>query len=303
MNSRQRVLRALRGEPVDRVPRGEISLDDEFIRALMGFRHRRALIGPVEQNAAIAALDLDLITIDATTGAQGLSNDVDRARLRRAGAWRGSGLAVFVRADGPLDRLVKTLGAQGTLARFTGRKTRPFGTLDMVAAQTRAAVDRVAAAGADAILVADVHPDITGELASPDHLRRFYLPSLASGVHAAHARHLPVFVHVAAWHWPVLDELAALGPDGLQGLADSPLGDVRARVGPDICLWGNAEQGWLAQPHPAAEIAAEAQRLLAGGGLRCLFGTAAGLCGGLNIQTVISLYEAAAAVLPAPERL
>jgi hypothetical protein len=106
MNSRQRVLRTLRGERVDRVPRGEIALTEGFIRALLGFRQRRAVIGAVEQRAAIAALGLDLVTVDATTGPQGLAQDVDRLKLRRANEWRDSDLAVIVRVDGPLNRLV-----------------------------------------------------------------------------------------------------------------------------------------------------------------------------------------------------
>ncbi|MBI3762530.1 MAG: hypothetical protein HY260_11810 [Chloroflexi bacterium] len=301
MNGRQRVLRVLRGEPVDRVPRGEVRLDDEFVRALMGFRRRRAVIGRVEQNATIAALNLDLITIDAGTAAQGLSAEVDKAQLHGVGEWRGSGLAVFVRVDGPFNRLVAGLGPEETRHWLDGLRKSPFSPPEMAAAQTRRAMDRAAGAGADAVLIADDHRQITPELASPEQVRRYYLPALQMSIRSARAHRLPVFLHLADWLWPALDELASPVPDGLQGLAGVPLDEVRARVSPAICLWGNVAPEWLAGPRSSDEIEAEARRLLLAGGSRYLFGTASGLRGDMNVQTVLSLFDAVASVSAAPD--
>jgi uroporphyrinogen decarboxylase len=292
VDSRLRVLRALRGETVDRVPRGEICLEEDFIRALLGFRRRRAVIGALEQRAAVAALDLDLITVDATTGVQGLAQDADRLQLRRASEWRDSGLAVVVQVDGPLNRLVKSLGVDGAATRLDRGKTRPFGTLDMVAARLRGAVQRAAGAGATALLVMDDSPELAAERIPLDHLRRYYRPQLAACLHTAASVRLPVFVHIAPWHWPLLDELASLNPAGFQGMAGRPLAEYRERVGPQLCLWGNADAAWLAQTHSAAEAQDEARRMLAAGRPRYLFGTATGLKAGVDVGTVLALYEA-----------
>jgi uroporphyrinogen-III decarboxylase len=300
MNSRQRVLRALRGEQLDRIPRGEVRLDDGFIRALLGFRARRAAIGTLEQRAAIAALDLDLVTLDAFTGAQGLALDLDRLKLRRASEWRDTGLAVVVRVDGPLNRLVKALGIGGAATRLDRGKTRPFGALDLVAARMRGAAQRAAGAGATALLIVDDSPDITPERIPLEHLRRFYRPQLAACLHAAAAVRLPVIVHIAPWHWPLLEEVAQLNPAGLQGLAGRPLAEFRERVGPAICLWGNLERDWLAEPRSLDEAREEVRRMFAAGRPRYLFGTAAGLGVGVNVQTALTLYEAAGLELARP---
>ena len=293
MNSRQRVLRLLRGEEVDRLPRGEVALEEEFVRDLLGFRRRRNVIGWLEQRAAVAALDLDLITVDAATGAQGLAQDVDRARLKRANDWRDSGLAVVVRVDGPLNRLVMALGIEAAAARLDRRRTKPFATLDLVAARLRGAVGRAAAAGATALLVADDCPDLADLPVPIEHLHRFYLPQLAELVNTARSYRLPVMVHVAAWHWPLLDDLCRLKPAALQGLSGRPLAEFRERAGPEICLWGNADPAWLAQPHAPEEVLDEARRLIAAGRPRYLFGTASGLRAGLDPEVVLLLYEAA----------
>jgi hypothetical protein len=292
MDGRQRVLRMLRGEQVDRVPRGEVALEEGFIRALLGFRRRRAVIGPIEQQAAMAALDLDLITLDATTGNAGLAQDLDRQSLRRAGQWRDSGLAVVVRVDGPVNRLVNALGLEGGMARLDGSKTQPFGARDLVSARLRGAAHRAAGAGATALLVADDHPDVTPGFMPLERLRRFYRPQLAACLHAAAAVRLPVIVHIAPWHWPLLKDIAGLRPAGLQGLAGRPLSEFRAWVGPDICLWGNTGPAWLAEHQSLDDATAEARRLLAGGRPRYLFGTAAGLGQGVDVETALALYEA-----------
>jgi len=293
MNDCQRVLAALRGETADRLQRGEVSIDVDFIRALLGFRRRRDLIGEVELRAAIAALDLDLITLDVSTGSYGLAQDVDRKQLRRLGDWRSSGLAVVLRVDGPLNRLVQALGLEAALARLDRGKTRPFGTLDMVTARMRGAVQRAAAAGATAILLVDDAPELKPDRLPLEPLRRFYRPQLAACLHAAASTRLPVILHVAAWHWPLLDDLIKLNPAGLQGLAGRPLAEFREKAGPGICLWGNTGPDWLAEPHTLAEAAAQVQQLVSAGQPRYLFGSANGLNAAAHVETVQALYEAA----------
>jgi uroporphyrinogen-III decarboxylase len=194
------------------------------------------------------------------------------------------------------------VGLDGAAARLDRGKTQPFGTLDMISVRMRGAVQRAAGAGATALLVADDSPDLAAGRIPPEHLGRFYLPQVAACLHAAAAYRLPVVLHVAPWHWPLLDEIAKLKPAGLQGLTGRPLAEFREQVGPNICLWGNAEPAWLAQAHDPAAATAEAKRMLAAGRPRYLFGTAAGLGAGVNAETVLALYEAVSLEPPWPIR-
>jgi uroporphyrinogen-III decarboxylase len=292
MNGRQRFLRALRGETVDRVVRGEIRLDEGFIRELLGFRQRRASIGPVEQRAAVAALDLDLITVDATTGPQGLAAEVDRAGMRALADWRDTGLALVVRVDGPLNRVVKALGPQAAVTRLTSRRTKPLGMADMLTVRMRGVLSRVVTAAATAVLVVDDSPEIGGQLVSPEVIRQFYLPQLAVFVHSARGFRLPVVLHVAPWQWDILDDLVRLAPAALQGFGGQALPEVRAQVGPEMCLWGNVDTSWLAEPHSSEESRDEVKQMLDAGLPRYVFGSADGLRAGLNPQTVIAVYDA-----------
>jgi uroporphyrinogen-III decarboxylase len=142
------------------------------------------------------------------------------------------------------------------------------------------------------MLVADDSPDLAAGRFELEHLSRFYLPQVAACLHAAGAYRLPVILHIAPWNWPLLDEIAKLKPAGLQGLAGRLLAEFRERVGPNICLWGNADPAWLARAHSREEAAEEAKRLLAAGRPQYLFGTAAGLGAGVNAETALALYEA-----------
>jgi uroporphyrinogen-III decarboxylase len=69
------------------------------------------------------------------------------------------------------------------------------------------------------------------------------------------------------------------------------LAGVRAKVGPELCLWGNVDVGWLAQPRPAAEISAEVNRLLLPvAGSPVILGTSGGLMAGLSGGNVEALF-------------
>jgi uroporphyrinogen decarboxylase len=109
-------------------------------------------------------------------------------------------------------------------------------------------------------------------------------------VDSIQAAGLPVVFHSDGNLWDVLDDLVATGINGLQGIepgAGMSLAGVRRQVGPDLCLWGNIDIGWLAQPRPPEEITRQVELLLAPlAGTPAILGTSGGLVAGLPPSNV-----------------
>jgi uroporphyrinogen decarboxylase len=155
-------------------------------------------------------------------------------------------------------------------------------------------IQRLAAGGADGILVGDDIAYRRSAYVQPAALRQSYFPYLTVLVEACQQAGLPVVFHSDGNLWEVLEDLVATGINGIQGLepgAGMSLAGVRAKVGPELCLWGNVDVGWLAQPRPAAEISAEVNRLLLPvAGSPVILGTSGGLMAGLSGGNVEALF-------------
>jgi uroporphyrinogen decarboxylase len=156
-------------------------------------------------------------------------------------------------------------------------------------------IQRLAGAGADGILLGDDIAYRRSAYVQPAALRESYFPYLTVLVEACQRAGLPVVFHSDGNLWELLGDLVAAGINGLQGLepaAGMSLSGVRAKVGPELCLWGNVDVGWLAQGRPAAEITQEVSRLLAPlAGTPLILGTSGGLMAGLpgvNVEAMMS---------------
>ena len=107
---------------------------------------------------------------------------------------------------------------------------------------------------------------------------------------------LPVVFHSDGNLWPIWDDLLKTGVDGIHGLDPASamsLALARQRSGPHLCLWGNLDLGWLAQPHTNEAILAhlhdQIDPVLAS---PIILAPAAGLAPGLPLATLDALYRA-----------
>ena len=138
-------------------------------------------------------------------------------------------------------------------------------------------VQRLAALGADGILLGDDIAYRRSAYIQPAALRQSYFPYLTLLVEACQQAGLPVVFHSDGNLWEVLVDLVATGINGIQGLepgAGMSLAGVRARVGLELGLWGNGDVG--------GEWAWDVYMWLAGGG-GCELGDAGGICSGGRI--------------------
>lgn len=285
MTPRERILKTLRGEPTDRLARGELFIADEFIRA---FSPAHTL----EQ--VITELDLDLVSIPFSAG-WGTRDQPDEDRaLAALTRWRDRERFVFALIDGPFSAAVKATGFDA-LMRYTHRlpdvARRAF---HQGADDTRILARALRDAGADGVILGEDIAYNRATFFSPDALGAQYFGALHELVSDLRALDLVVFFHSDGNLSWVLDDLAMCDLDGLQGLepeAGMSIPRVRQRVGARLTLWGNLGFDFLSAPRSEAEIQQAVDALAAAGG-KLIIGSAGGLVNGLCIETVRRVHRA-----------
>ncbi len=289
----------LAGEAGHRLAVGELVLDRELVRSLFGLAPDAAVPLAAEQ-ALLERWGHDLVVVPFSYG-WGASQQPETAdALFRLGYWRQhSHLFVFALVDGPFSLAVRAWGWEETLMRF-GRQAAEVPALlsDAVLALSEQ-LATIAAAGADGIIVGDDIAYRRGPYVRPDILARLYFPYLHLLVRAAQDVGLPVVFHSDGNLWPIWDELMRIPLSGIQGLdpmSAMSLALARERSHPRLCLWGNLDLGWLAQPRDAAAIREHLHRLLDPvADTPIILGTCGGLMPGLPAATLDALYTVARA--------
>lgn len=295
LSRRRAVQRALAGQWPGRLLRGELVIDDGFVRDFVGLEGEA--IPWAARHAVLQRLRHDLVVVSFSHGWGSPVQPDQQEALFLLREWRSeTDLFVFALVDGPFSAAAKAWGWEQALVRLT----RP--TPDVPSFMAEAVVEqaefvqRLAGAGADGILVGDDIAYRRSAYIQPAALRASYFPYLTVLVEACQRAGLPVVFHSDGNLWDALADLVATGINGIQGLepaAGMSLAGVRAKVGPELCLWGNVDVGWLAQPRPAAEITAEVQRMLAPlDGTPVILGTSGGLMAGLpgiNVEAMANV--------------
>lgn len=294
-NPRRAVQRALMGAWPGRVLCGELVIDDDFVRDVVGLAGEA--IPAAARQALLQRLRQDLVVVSFSHGwGSPVQPDEEDARfwLRH---WRSqSNRFVFALVDGPFSLAVKAWGWEQTLLRLSEGSEETAIFMAEAVVQQAEVIRQLAADGADGIVLGDDIAYRRSTTVRPAALRRHYFPYLTLLVEAGQQAGLPVVFHSDGNLWDVLDDLVAGGINGLQGLepgAGMSLSRVRARVGPELCLWGNVDVGWLTQPRPAAEIQDEVRKLLAPlAGTPVILGTSGGLIAGLPAGNVEAMVQA-----------
>lgn len=135
--------------------------------------------------------------------------------------------------------------------------------MDKVLDANIALARRAVRAGADVIVLGDDYAHNHGPMMSPALFREFIQPRLRKMVDAIHAEGALCVKHSDGNLYPILDQIVAAGPDGLnpiEPVAGMALGATRQRVGRRLCLVGNIDCARLLPFGSTAEVR-EAVRL------------------------------------------
>lgn len=288
------VRRALSGEWPDRLLRGELTIDDEFVRDFVGIEGEA--IPWSARHAVLRRLNHDLVVVSFSKGWGSPTQPDAEEAIFLVRQWRReSDLFVFALMDGPFSAFARAWGWEQALVRLSegSEAVQRFQADSLVELLEQAR--SLAAAGADGILIGDDIAYRRSTYVNPVALRRSYFPYLTVLVESVQAEGLPVVFHSDGNLWAVLDDLVASGINGLQGLepgAGMGLGPVRERVGPYLCLWGNVDVGWLTQAPSTVEIKRRVTDLIAPlMGTPMILGTSGGLMAGLPGANVEAMFE------------
>lgn len=286
---------ALAGRWPGRTLRGELVIDDGFVRDLVGIAGEA--VPWSARHAVVRRLRHDLVVVPFSTGWGSPEQPDSQEALYLLQQWQAeSDRFVFALMDGPFSAAAKAWGWEGALTHLSapGRAE-----LEMMAEATLELAEQaraLAARGADGILIGDDIAYRRSAYINPASLRKSYFPFLTLLVESVHEAGLPAVFHSDGNLWALLDDLLVAGIDGLQGMepgAGMSLAGVREKAGSDLCLWGNVDVGWLAQPRPAEEIASYVAQLLQPlAGTPMILGTSGGLMAGLPGAAVEAMYRA-----------
>jgi uroporphyrinogen decarboxylase len=293
LSRRLAVQRALAGVWPGRVLRGELVIDDAFVRDFVGLEGDA--IPWAARHAVLQRLRHDLAVVSFSHGWGSPVQPDEEEALFLLRKWRSeTDLFVFALVDGPFSAAAKAWGWEQALVKLTRVAADVPRFMAEAVVEQAEFIQRLAAGGADGILVGDDIAYRRSAYVQPAALRQSYFPYLTVLVEACQQAGLPVVFHSDGNLWDVLADLVATGINGIQGLepgAGMSLAGVRARVGPELCLWGNVDVGWLAQPRPATEISAEVSKLLIPvAGSPVILGTSGGLMAGLPGANVEAMF-------------
>jgi uroporphyrinogen decarboxylase len=275
--------------------RGELAIDEAFVRDFVGLEGDA--IPWAAYRAVLQRLRHDLAVVSFSHGWGSPVQPDEQEALFLVREWRAeTDLFVFALVDGPFSAAAKAWGWEQALLRLARPTPDVLRFIAEAVVEQAAFVQQLAKAGADGILVGDDIAYRRSVYVKPAALRQSYFPYLTVLVEACQRAGLPVVFHSDGNLWDVLADLVATGINGIQGLepaAGMSLAGVRAKVGPDLCLWGNVDVGWLAQPRRAEEITQEVGAMLAPlAGTPVILSTSGGLMAGLPGINVEAMFGA-----------
>ncbi len=296
MSPRDLVRQTLDGIPPARLPIGELVIDDDLVREIVGLSPEEPL--PLTAKRALLKRwrhDLASVAFSAGWGAP-LQPDPEE-RLARLRFWAGeSDLFVFALVDGPFSLAARAWSWEEALMRFTRRDAELEGFLADAVIEWSAWFGILADAGAQGVILGDDIAYRRGLYVRPDHLRASYFPFLTLMVATAQDLGLAVVFHSDGNLWPVWEDILQTGVNGVHGLdpyAAMSLAMARQRSPDALCLWGNLDAGWLANQPDRNQLRAHLATLLGPvQGTPVIFGTSSGLYPGLPLDMLDAVYEA-----------
>lgn len=292
---RERVLQALRGEPRGEIPCGEFFISDEFCRA---FSPPVATPEPVPPTwSVVQALDLDVVSVPLSAGWGALEQPNEDRALASLLQWHAAGdRFVVALVDGPFSAAAKSAGLNALLHHIGGAPHIARELFRRGAEETRVTAAAVRDAGADGVVLGEDIAYNRSTFVSPAQLHELYFPELQQAVAQLRALGLVTFFHSDGNLNALLDDLAACGLDGLQGLepeAGMAIGAVRAWVGARLTLWGNLGFDFLSRPRSDEEIDAALRALVSANAQpgRLIVGSCSGLVQGVDVETARRVYD------------
>jgi len=181
---RNNVHTTLRGHATDRLLCGELVVDPDLVREILGLAPDAAIPLAAEQ-ALLQRWGHDLVVVPFSHGwGSPQQPDFDDSFFRLSYWQQESDLFVFALIDGPFSALAKAWSWQDAIVRLTKGDPEIEVVMADTVVDTAELLAAVKAAGADGIIIGDDIAYRRASYVNPDVLRRHYFPYLTLLAHA-----------------------------------------------------------------------------------------------------------------------
>lgn len=292
INSRERVKRVIRWGIADRVPKGELCINDDIVCRATGSESA----GFSAKYSFIQYMGLDLVSLSPVYphGLKRLPETTEYTwpHIRE---WTQTPLFTFAVLDGAFEWGMRIFYPQkffvllGTQPQALGEFVRCVEKLNLNMAE------RLASEGVDAVIIADDIAHQKNLFTHPHILRTAFFPSLGRQVEKMTKLGLPVFFHSDGNYGKVLDDLLNLGFTGFQCLeknAEMNINELQKKYGKRACLWGHLDANDILQAADSDNLKKlhESISHMAERG-KFLLGTTSGLFHGMDIDLLRRIYQ------------
>ncbi len=294
MTKIERILAAIRGEVVDKIPKGEFYLEDGLSAKLLRLTSSE-YTDELDLEARIKAcelLGLDALVFIPKVGPREESWE----ELKQ---WRGqTDFFLFALIDGPFQGISHRYSDFTSFLMDTARNREQLSELAKEIVRESLQLGKAALeSGANGILIADDIAYTQGLFVSPHIMREVFFPYLEELVQeltqytvTTGGGKVPIFFHSDGNILQVLYDLKEIGFDGIHSLEPvMDMGIVREIIGNEICLMGGYDLGWFdfGGTSKAEELLTKAR---IGGGY--IFGSSAGILDtSLSALDVLEVYR------------
>lgn len=295
LNSRERVKRLIFTGVTEKILKGELLIEDHVVQKVLDCNY----VGFEERKSFADSLGLDLMTVSprAIDAGGQIENRAENYYIPDLQKWATqTKYFIFAILDGAFERGIKLWGLEEFFRMVKASSSALQAWIQTIERVNLNLIQRLAAEGADGIIIADDIAFAGGLIAHPQSLKNYFIPSLARQVEEIKRTGLIAFYHSDGNYRKVLQDILQAGFDGLHCIDKNSKMDISQlykEVEPKICLWGHLDvrdleeaaqdpQKLELKKHWIKELASEH---------RFLLGTNSGLFEGINIQGLKMLYQ------------
>lgn len=292
LTARERVAHAILGKAVDKVPIGELCIDDSVVRREFNAMNCEF----ADRLAFVQKLGLDLFCL--TPVFSQLSHGLPIAgncRWPDRHQWvTQTNVFTFAVVDGAFGWGMRSMQFDEFL---TLERSSPLALQQLIATVEQAnlaILADLAASGIDGIIFADDIAYQRGLFTSPATLKQYFFPALARQAQTAVRYGIPVFFHSDGNYRELIPDLIEMGFSGLHCI-DSNSGmhmpELQHEFGARLCLWGHLGVNDACQAHvpESLDVLTDSIRTLAAQ-KRFILGTSSGLFASADIEGLKAIY-------------
>ncbi len=278
MLAKDRVKITLSGGVPDRVPRGELIIDREFIDKYM----HKTNVTLQEEVSFYTEAGLDMACF----------SDAEKISFTAA----NSPLFPFGLVNGGLGEVTDTLGFNRMMMELATQPEKIRTEVEKKCWLNTEKGKKLVESGALAIIIGDDIAYNHGTFISPALLRKVLFPSLKRQAAALLLEGVPVLFHSDGNYMSVLPDIIECGFSGLQCMEEAAgmhLAALKENTPPHFCLMGGLDLKYLSPPTTATERAVKVKDIMEAGkeGGPFIFGTNGGLGAELDPKPVADMFR------------